>query len=536
MAEENIIFTILDNPAQSSDFIRENYKDSYWVNNCKHKTIFDIVSHVDIGLGATKLIEEELSHIVKNEAPLIGAMAPFVLSPRAESCFYHYFIAKNLCDAFPKAKITCLVEGYYSFYFLKEKFKDHPYLEVKFFRKNLLELIILKIPKVFSVFGYFLFAFFKYIYLWLRPKDRQSVKIEKKEAVFLSPSESLFEKDNGDYMDYVLMQIYKEFKKKKTQVFTLDKKGAYSYLNYLNLWEFFKCFLITIKELFQILTKIEKSYFYYVFPFLNGVFMMVAIRTILKKIKPKYIFFQDEIYAQGRLLSLAVNKLNIESIGVQHAMITCAHPTYMGYMLYSKIPNLLPQKVLIYGNETERILSGYGYPIERMVKIGCKRIYDITSNEINHDEEIDVLFLSPKNLHEFDHIYKRFKGRRLAIRPHPLAYPVFIEDDILPSEFNKKYKDIPILNPKKETLESNLRKSRVVFSTSITTAFFDAILLKKTCVLLTTSSIGDYCEMAKWGVQVVTNFDQINWEKKPDSTFLAKELEPKSIFDSQKVK
>ena len=105
--------------------------------------------------------------------------------------------------------------------------------------------------------------------------------------------------------------------------------------------------------------------------------------------------------------------------------------------------------------------------------------------------------------------------------------PVFIHDSMTKSEFQKSFSKIEVIDCKSESIKESISRANIVFSNMVSTAFFDAILMGKVCILLTTNSRGDTCNFKMWGVQVVTHFDQIDWEKKADPTKLRKELEPK---------
>ena len=118
-----------------------------------------------------------------------------------------------------------------------------------------------------------------------------------------------------------------------------------------------------------IIFALPKQYRYYMYAFFNALIMMNGLTLIFKKDKAEMHFYQDEVFSEGRLAALVSSGLKIDSIGVQHALIAPIHPTYLFFRKYKSFPQLLPNKMIVYGNETTKLLESWEYPKTKYLKL-----------------------------------------------------------------------------------------------------------------------------------------------------------------------
>jgi hypothetical protein len=105
-----------------------------------------------------------------------------------------------------------------------------------------------------------------------------------------------------------------------------------------------------------------------------------SLDIVFSKNKPKTIFL---IYETGPISLAFINtckKFQIKTIGIQHGLITKNHKYYSHNYLEADHDQLgfpLPDKFLVYGNITKKILSEKGYPEKKLIDYGNPVFFDL---------------------------------------------------------------------------------------------------------------------------------------------------------------
>ena len=525
-----ILYTIADESPKLSKLIESEYDKYKWVNDYRlgNKEIYKVISEFEVARDANQAIENELKKIINKKHFEFGALGAFISFPQSSSCHYHLVIIKKIRALYPNHEITCVVDSILTHFFLKTIFKNKKWLKIKLLKKHNAEYVFYKFPRFILPFIFLPLKSLGVFKNWLKVKRSPSQHLLGGGPVFLSPSEKLFQNFDGMVIDYVFLDVYKQMTCDNELIITWEEKGHKSYFSCLNFLQMLICIWVSILDWVRLFFALPKQYRYYMYAFFNALIMMNGLTLIFKKIKPKCIFYQDEVFSEGRLAALVSSGLKIDSIGVQHALIAPIHPTYLFFRKYKSFPQLLPNKMIVYGNETTKLLESWEYPKNQVFEIGCSRIFK-KNEPVNEFKKHDVLFLSPINFYEFNRLYHNFEGKRIAIRPHPLRFEVFSYDRMTKNDFKIKFPEVEIIESNNESINESINHAEIIFSTWPSTAFLNAILSKKVCILYTTEALGDSANLGIWGVQVVTHFNQIDWEKRADPAKLQEELAPKRV-------
>jgi hypothetical protein len=529
---QTILYTVATPTPNLNSFVQKNYSNAHWINdsNKSKGTIYSLAKHEEINQDANQLIKKELTKVMHQNCDEVSALPCFVLLPEPDSCFYHLAWLNKILQKFPNQQITCLVQDCRTYYFLDKTFKDNPNIMVVYFKKNIQELIFLRVPKLLGCFSFFSLTVIRGIVAWIIHRFKKPVKISKGGRLFFCPAEYAFRYQDGDYMDRILVDLYQQIKSDNPSIIIADILGRFSFLKWVSFFQFITMIIFSVFKWFKMFRLMDSRYKYYVIIFLPALIWQFALKMIIKQYAFSKIIYHNEVYIFGRLVALACRDSNIETIGFQHAMVAKPHPTYTFFNFYKDYPQLFPQKMLVYGSVIANLLAERGYPSNQLYKIGCKRIYNsikTDSNNLKKQKEYDVLYLSPGDMVELQQVLPTFVSKRIIIRQHPNYFPVFMFEDMDVTTFKEECPNIDVQNSREETLGDSVQSVDVVFSLSPTTAFFDGILAKKVCVLFTTKELGDFYDLGQWDVQVVTDLKDVDWTKRADPTALIDELRPR---------
>jgi len=302
----------------------------------------------------------------------------------------------------------------------------------------------------------------------------------------------------------------------------------YCIFKYIKIYTLFKTLYDSIKEFFKLLPYLKTIWMLTEKGFLKKIFFIKNLEIILNTSRPKGIIYYDEVYGFGRVISLAANKLVIDSYGFQHALDTYFHITYKSLKLHRNIPMIFPKYFFVYGSYSKNLFSSYGYPENRMIEIGFDRIklnkvYRKTQRE---KEKLKVLFIGQGSwINEFfEELYQKrhkFPIDKLFFRPHPSYLSIFNEKNFL-----DQYPDAVLINSKTSDLNKNIRDVDCVIG-CFSTSLLNAIYQRKVTVSWQPYGLEDLLDLRYWGAQIVESLEDIDWNKKANPGNVVREIKPK---------
>ena len=532
---QTILYTVAPPTRELSSLISKKYANTYWINNHTNfeDTINSLATIEEINEDANQLIKKELEKMMNKNCEELSAMTCFVLLPEPDSCFYHIAWLNKIIEKKPNQQITCLVQDFRTYYFLNKTFNKNPIVNVIYNKKNIQEFILVNLPGIFFYFFVMSFTSLRIFTQWCKYQFEKVNQYKLGKILFINSTEKNFFHRGESHMDFILIDLFQELSDSQKGALTLHRHGHYSFLKYLSFKKLMMVFISSLFKLCKGIKRIDKRYKCFWGVMFSALVYQAGLKHIIKQFEISKVIYQDEVFSFGRLIALACQNSNIETIGVQHAMIAKAHPTYKFFNLYNEYPQLFPKKMLVYGSVVANLLANRGYPRSQLHEIGSKRIYNSTKiepNNLRKQKKYDLLYLSPKIIYELQQVLPEFGSKRILIRQHPNYHSVCMFDDISIDEFKNEYPNIDVENSKDVSMKDSLQSVDIVFSKAHTTAFFDAVLSEKVCVLLTTKELGDYYDLGKWGVQVVHDLKNVDWTKRADPTRLIEELKPKRFF------
>jgi hypothetical protein len=334
----------------------------------------------------------------------------------------------------------------------------------------------------------------------------------------ISLGQDYFHGEGDNKMDFYYKHLVDNLKDKYcVTLITRDDWFKYTYLNYITIVDLIKALKISILTILKMKKYMKLHWVTYSYNMPIYILEYNLLYQLFKKVKPKALIYYDEVYLSGRRLSYLSNLLKIPSYGFQHAIDSEYHCVYHHFKMYKKIPQIFPKNFLIYGNYSEKVFSGHGYPKEKMIQIGIDRLYYNYKEKVNLErrksEPKRVVFVSPLSMQEFSEIYPKLiqKFESITIRPHPSCGECFVfEEHITKEIFNKTYPNVRVIDSKKETMAETLLSIDIVFATQSTTVLLDAILMQKQVVLYMEENTLDIYDMKHWGVDAVHDLDSIN--------------------------
>lgn len=232
-----------------------------------------------------------------------------------------------------------------------------------------------------------------------------------------------------------------------------------------------------------------------------------SIIISFSKTKPKAVLLFHETGPLALCFIAACKKIGIKTIGVQTGYIHKFHSNYS----HDKIADLehpfafpLPDKLLLYGEYTKKLLIEKGYPSDKLVVFGnpvffnLEKIHSILNKKllfekygINKNKKIILYTASglqesyEKNIkHDYDsqawrYLLENFSNKEdfyLILKPHPRENPVTYEKIL--NEFNPSNAQII-----REDLLELIHISSTVISIMSTT-IFDSVCMKKPVIQL----------------------------------------------------
>lgn len=225
------------------------------------------------------------------------------------------------------------------------------------------------------------------------------------------------------------------------------------------------------KEFLEDFKNIKKLYWIYL---LSLSFYSILLRKNFEKIKPRKIIFATDGLPLSRLLIDICKDLNIETIVIQHGLIT----SFNGYL------PIFADKIFVFSAIEKKFLIDFGVLSERIVVTGSLKTNAAEFSKLKktENEKLRILFvLSTGFAHEIDYYLKEiftlskmldFLEHDLVIRPHPFFLDVYInviKNSNLPSSYRLD----------KESLLSSLLQADIIIVSAFSTVLLDATAIGK---------------------------------------------------------
>ncbi len=451
---------------------------------------------------------------------------------------FYFFYIKEIKKLFPNSKIIFItVNNFFNILKTEIDLLDFTNIEIiciknktEFIPKNIISFGIINLLK-------FILIFIRLVIFKLKFKTE---KIKNVDILYLSTNYKFWTKNKNN----ILFDYYYEgsFHKINTQsklnpiclatgiTFNnkLSKFSIYSHVSLINLIGLFFQSIIMFLNMLPVIKKIwilnpVEKYF-----LSNKIFFMNLLNKLFTRMKPKAVIAYMEAYLLGRIIASVTNNLNIDFYGFQHAFYTYFHPAYKALKLYKNLPEIFPNYFFIFGDNSEKLFRSYGYPKQKMLKIGFDRSDLLTKKDSykKSDKKSDkkrILFVGgeKEDIEIFQELYdkiEKFKINQLLYRPHP-GYPF---------DYNKFLIQFPkakLINSKEYNLNENIDQVDCVISRG-STALINAIIKKKVVILYLPDEWVDLYDLKYWGAQKVKKLEKINWEKKSNPKNLLKEIIP----------
>lgn len=489
-------------------------------------------------------VNEELKHNYK-ETNLKELSVLDYFEPHTKNPLFFLFFVREIKGIYSNHKIVVItsnkvikiLKGMCDFLKLSnvEIIYNHKVeLNLKFFKS-----ILIPRNKITFIFANSLSSlFFLYRLLVFKLKYRTNAP-EKIDILYvLTEFRCWTRQKNGTFFDYYYANSFHKIVSESslkvwclTFDITFDKDlVSYSMFNYINLHSLFGVFFNSIRDFFKLLPYLKNIWMLRERSLLRKIFFMKNLEFLLNSLEPKAVIFKEEVYSIGRMISLILNKLNIDSYGFQHATVTYFHPTYKNLKLYKEIPELFPKYFFIYGSYSENLFSNYGYPKDRMIKIGFDRIefnniYRITQKP---KDKVKVLFIGGFEWFNelFGELYQKmhkFPIEKIFFRPHP---GLLLNFNV--KKFLNQYPDAVLIDPNTLDSDDNIREVDCVIGLS--TCLLNAIYQRKITVSWQPYGLEDFYDLRYWGAQIVESLEGIDWKKKSNPDNVIREIKPEVNF------
>jgi len=366
---------------------------------------------------------------------------------------------------------------------------------------------------------------FKKVYFFFRKALRTGFQIRKENKTTNEPDVLIFtylkqtwrDSIQGDYVLHGIENFAQECKKTSSYaVFFFDyyeinnlkinKKWSSGYFNnYPTTLKLLRLFIQQILSL-QVKSKLIKQV-----DFVNTEVIDVEIKKVIvnkgeylvnyiwlknyfsKVTKPMKVFYQDEFYTSGKVVSAAAkfcNNKNIESFGVQHGIFYEAHTVYS--ITDKEISNVkdkdgypLPHKFVVWGNYfKQHFLKRNALPESFVLAAGFPNYILYKGDKANKEErsqlkilwcttiKVDVINQYNKIISDF---VKNLTMVEIVVRCHPhVNLYNFILNELIDNDIKDRF-----LVSEHKTIQEAINESDVVLSSSGSTIFLDAILCNK---------------------------------------------------------
>ena len=205
----------------------------------------------------------------------------------------------------------------------------------------------------------------------------------------------LSERMNDSSMDWIPIEnlLEKNFK---------SSKFIQKYLQIIKEKEFQNLFVFNNISLWPDLSNFFESMSFE--PFLPHYLQIIdSLVTFFENNKPRVIFLPYETGPLSLGIIIAAKKRNVKTIGLQHGHIYKYNPMY-SFDLFQNENNangfILPDKILLFGNQTKKLLLSNHYPEENLLVFGNPNFFNI--NEM-------IESFSKKNLFQKYHLSRNKK-------------------------------------------------------------------------------------------------------------------------------
>lgn len=516
-------------------------------NKSKFKCLYNKKFYTEAADDYANYINEELKEFYKRtNIKEISILNYFGLA--SGRLLFIFFLIRKIKDTHPGFKIIMLTLNKV-FKILKEnydflKLNDVEIIYESKIRLNLKSMKSILIPRdkisfiFISILDGFTFLFklviFKLVIFKLKNKTDPSPKAD---ILYLSGGFGYWiEHKNGQIFDfYYVNSFYKIALESSLKVWCLTPEMAfdknmvkYCMFKYISIYTLFKIFYNSINDFFELLPYLKTVWMLIEEGFLNKIFFMKSLEIILNTFSPRAVIYYDEVYCPGRMRSLILNKLSIDSYGFEHALDTYSHITYKSLRLYKEMPELFPKYFFVYGTYSKNLFSSYGYPENRMIEIGFDRIKpNKVYKEIQRERgKLKVLFIGQDSWFNelFEELYQKrdkFPIDKLFFRPHPGFLLSFNEKNFL-----NQYPDAILINSKTSNLNENIRDVNCVIG-CYSTSLLNAIHQRKITVSWQPYGLEDLLDLKYWGAQIVESLEDVDWNKKANPDNVIREIKPK---------
>jgi hypothetical protein len=209
--------------------------------------------------------------------------------------------------------------------------------------------------------------------------------------------------------------------------------------------------------------------------------------------KPVKVFFQDEFYISGRVISAAAKNAgnaNITTYGVQHGIIYEAHTVCS--ITNDEIDQVnepdgipMPDKFIVWGNYfKELFLKNNSKESAYVIAAGNPNYTRLQLNFENRSASgpLKLLWCTTNKIdiiNQYKNIISGFldkdKNTLIAVRCHPqLNYISFIKDELTSAEHKTR-----LVYSERKNIHEDMNDSDVILASSGSTVFLDAMVCKK---------------------------------------------------------
>jgi hypothetical protein len=227
--------------------------------------------------------------------------------------------------------------------------------------------------------------------------------------------------------------------------------------------------------------------------------MLNCLCYVFKRIEPKKVFYEDEYYKIGRLVSHALNVANKRHIGVgiQHGFFSKFHTVYRFSQRElqptkqedDQVP--IPNEFITWGPYFRNChLEGISDIRKNVYSLGNPNYIKLNNtdhNRIRPDSRTALYCLTTKNLYDkelkfVNEVLRSEKIKSLKIRSHPNF------------KFNVNYKDFDceyLSFSEEKNIYDDIFKSEIVICSAHSTSFLDALICNRTVFRLITTVYSD---------------------------------------------
>lgn len=225
-----------------------------------------------------------------------------------------------------------------------------------------------------------------------------------------------------------------------------------------------------------------------------------SLERFFKENSPKAIFLPYETGPIALAIILAAKKFGIMTIGLQHGYIYQHNPMYSFSEFRSKnnlLGFIIPDKILLFGNEAKKLLLKNGYPEENLVVLGNPNFFDIEKIDKTlskkflrekyniHKEKKVILFTTGKlqpfysnhGIYDYDvkiweHLLENFENNDdyfIILKPHPQEKNIEIYNKLL-SKYDSSNAKI---------IQENIME--LIYISSLVVSVFSSTMLDSLC-------------------------------------------------------